>query len=299
MKMQITEHSGDEKRPARGFGDGSPLSHGGGGYSNGVGGTRRFVALALVSLCLLLVFLSSLAHAAQVTVTWEANTEPHLAGYRVYYGTASRDYDWSIDVGKATTYTVPNLANGVTYYFASKAYTTSKQESPYSAEAVQKACTYSISPTTAQFGTSAGTGTVSVATQTGCAWTATSSASWLTITAGSSGLGSGTVKYSVSANTSTSGRTASSTFAKNVCTVTQSGIQSYTITASAGTGGAISPSGSVAVSKGGSKTFTITPGTGYKISTVSVDGVSKGALTSYTFSSVMAAHTIRATFVVR
>ena len=242
------------------------------------------------------------AYGAQVALTWEANTEPHLAGYRIYYGTASRDYDWSIDVGKATTHTVTNLANGKTYYFAAQAYGTSKQESSHSAEVVLDTCTYSVSPTGAQFGTSAGTGTVSVTTQTGCSWTASSSASWLKITSGSSGSGSGTVKYSVSANTGTSLRTASSTFAKNVFTVTQSGTsgtQSYTITASVGTGGTISPSGSVTVTKYGSKTFTIAPKTGYRISAVTVDGVSKGALTSYTFSNVTATHTIKATFVVR
>ncbi len=70
----------------------------------------------------------------------------------------------------------------------------------------------------------------------------------------------------------------------------------YTISASAGTGGTISPTGSVAVSQGLNQSFTIAPSTGYKIAGVMVDGASKGAVTSYTFSNVTANHTIAASF---
>ena len=72
--------------------------------------------------------------------------------------------------------------------------------------------------------------------------------------------------------------------------------QTYTITASAGTGGTISPSGSVVVNAGSSQTFTITPTSGYTLSGVTVDGTSVGAVTSYTFSGVSANHTIGASF---
>jgi hypothetical protein len=70
----------------------------------------------------------------------------------------------------------------------------------------------------------------------------------------------------------------------------------YTITATAGAGGSISPSGSISVTSGNSKTYTITASSGYKISDVKVDGSSVGAVSSYTFSSVTSAHTISATF---
>jgi hypothetical protein len=70
----------------------------------------------------------------------------------------------------------------------------------------------------------------------------------------------------------------------------------YTITASAGANGTISPSGAVIVNAGASQTFTITPSTGYKVSGVLVDGASVGSVTSYTFSNVTAAHTIAASF---
>jgi hypothetical protein len=58
-------------------------------------------------------------------------------------------------------------------------------------------CTYAINPTQADFGTAAGIGNVNVTAPAGCGWTATSNASWLTITGGASGSGNGTVMYSV------------------------------------------------------------------------------------------------------
>lgn len=70
----------------------------------------------------------------------------------------------------------------------------------------------------------------------------------------------------------------------------------YTITASAGTGGTITPAGAVKVNGTASATFTIAPSAGYVLVDVLVDGVSQGALTGYTFSNVLADHTISAVF---
>jgi len=157
-------------------------------------------------------------------------------------------------------------------------------------------CTYSISPTGASFTASGGTGSVAVTTQSGCTWTASSGASWMSITSGASGTGSGSVSYSVAANTATSSQQAVLTIAGLACTVTEAGIQTYTITASAGTGGTISPTGSVSVNSGANQTFSITPSTGYTIAIVTVDGISVGAVTSYTFGNVKGNHTIAASF---
>ena len=74
------------------------------------------------------------------------------------------------------------------------------------------------------------------------------------------------------------------------------GILNYIITASAGTGGTISPSGDVLVPQFGSQTFTITPDTNYHIYDVLVDGVSVGAVSTYTFENVSDNHTIEAYF---
>ena len=70
----------------------------------------------------------------------------------------------------------------------------------------------------------------------------------------------------------------------------------YTITASAGSGGSISPSGAVYVTEGNSQIFAITPDSEYRINTVAVDGINQGAVTTYTFTNVTASHTINATF---
>jgi len=84
--------------------------------------------------------------------------------------------------------------------------------------------------------------------------------------------------------------------AGNTTTKTYNYTFTYTITALAGSGGSISPSGAVTVKSGDSVTFTITPNSGYAISDVKVDGKSVGAVTSYTFTNVLANHTIEATF---
>jgi len=70
----------------------------------------------------------------------------------------------------------------------------------------------------------------------------------------------------------------------------------YTITATAGTGGTISPSGAASVNYGESQTFVITASPGYRISDVMVDGSSMGVVSSHTFTNVTADHTIAASF---
>src|SRR5205085_10234888 len=75
-------------------------------------------------------------------------------------------------------------------------------------------------------------------------------------------------------------------------------IDSYSIGASAGTNGAISPSGPTAVNCGVNQAFTITPDPCYVVADVLVDGVSVGAVTSYGLTNVTAAHTIAASFAV-
>lgn len=72
--------------------------------------------------------------------------------------------------------------------------------------------------------------------------------------------------------------------------------QAYTITATAGENGSISPNGSVTVTEGDNQTFTITANSGYHIEDVLVDGKSVGAVSTYTFEDVAANHTITATF---
>ena len=70
----------------------------------------------------------------------------------------------------------------------------------------------------------------------------------------------------------------------------------YTIKATAGTGGSISPSGNVSVREGRDQTFTITPDKSYAVSNVKIDGKSIGAVKSYTFENVRRPHTIEVIF---
>lgn len=75
-------------------------------------------------------------------------------------------------------------------------------------------------------------------------------------------------------------------------------ITTYTITASAGANGSISPSGAVGVNCGDDQGFTITPANGYHIVDVLIDSVSVGPVGSHTFNNVTANHTISASFAI-
>jgi hypothetical protein len=100
-------------------------------------------AIFIFSTLLLLVALLSFnsaqpAYSAQVELTWDppaGTLSTELAGYRVYYGTASHDYSHTVDVGSVTNYVVANLNTGSTYYFAVTALGTDGSESAYSNEA--------------------------------------------------------------------------------------------------------------------------------------------------------------------
>lgn len=72
--------------------------------------------------------------------------------------------------------------------------------------------------------------------------------------------------------------------------------KTYTINATAGANGTITPNGNTTVNHGASQTYTIVPANGYVVDEVTVDGMSMGAVYSYVFTNVMANHTINATF---
>ena len=77
---------------------------------------------------------AGVAYSAQITLTWDASTDSDLGGYKIYYGTASRVYDVSLNVGNWTTCTISSLERGETYYFAVTAYNSQGSESGYSNE---------------------------------------------------------------------------------------------------------------------------------------------------------------------
>jgi hypothetical protein len=250
------------------------------------------------------------AFSAQATLSWNPPTTYTdgtpiigLGGFKLYYGTASGSYSQVLNVGNAAVYTVSNLTGGLTYYFAVTAYDTSGVESALSNE-VSKTMPPSgqqYSLTMNKSGTGSGTVTSSPAginCGTSCAasydagtivtLTATpTNGSTFTSWSGGGCSGNGTCSITMNADA-----TITASFGVNPNPTT------YTITAFAGTGGTISPSGSVMVNQGGSQTFTLVPATGYTVADVNVDGTSVGAVTSYTFSNVTTNHTISATFAV-
>jgi hypothetical protein len=95
---------------------------------------RRSSLRLIAALASILILAPVMAHAlTPVTVAWDENN-PVPEGYILYWGTASGNYTNSYDVGNATQYTVPDLQEGVTYYFAATAYDIDRNESAYSTE---------------------------------------------------------------------------------------------------------------------------------------------------------------------
>ena len=111
-------------------------------------------------------------------------------------------------------------------------------------------CVYTLTPASASEVAAAGTYTVSVTAGTGCAWSATSTVNWMSITGAATGSGNGTVKFSVIANTAATPRSGSLTIAGLVFSVTQAGAPStaFSLAATSVSATAAGGNGSVAVS---------------------------------------------------
>ena len=114
-------------------------------------------------------------------------------------------------------------------------------------------CSFTINPTNQSIGAAGGAGTrVSVSTTSGCAWSASSTATWITVTSGASGTGPGNVNFSVAANTGAV-RNGTLTIAGQTFTVTQAANCTYSITPT---------SQSVAAGAGGGTPIAVSTGTG-------------------------------------
>ena len=95
---------------------------------------RRFCEIALTAIVLLPPLFLSSSQAADVQLAWDPNPEADVIGYKVYYGTASGSYSYSVDVGNRTDCIISDLEAGKTYFFAATAYNSSGKESSFSAE---------------------------------------------------------------------------------------------------------------------------------------------------------------------
>ncbi len=211
-----------------------------------------------------------------------------IAGYRIYYGTASGVYSSVINAGKVLSYQIDGLAGGTTYYVAVTAYDATGAESGYSNEAIH------IAPAAPNYTMTANAGAGGSITPVGTTTVVSGSSQTYQISP-TPGFRIADVLIDGKSSGAMSTYTFTTITANHTISASFSAI-TYTITASAGSGGAISPSGTLAVNSGSSQTYSVTPSAGYRIAGILVDGVSAGAIASFTFMNVAANHTIAATF---
>ncbi len=123
---------------------------------SGQGNSKNYLKKVIVFLVLILILVAAAAFfdflgegsksSGSAVLSWSANSEPDLAGYKIYYGTSPRTddcppggYPEKLDAGKTTTpekptYVLENLKEGKTYYFSITSYDTSGNESCFSPE---------------------------------------------------------------------------------------------------------------------------------------------------------------------
>lgn len=99
--------------------------------------TRATTAVRVSPLALPLVLppVTNVVPRYSVTLAWDPSPSPGVVGYRIYYGTAPRDYTNQVNAGNATLLSVSNLNYGPTYYFTATAYDLAGLESDFSNEA--------------------------------------------------------------------------------------------------------------------------------------------------------------------
>ena len=241
---------------------------------------------------------SASAFAAQAVVHWDppmnsSGVVQPVIGYSIHIGTESGNYTQVIPVGNVTSYTISGLLEGRTYFFAGKAQDLSGVDSDFTPEVSKTIPLTSINYTMTSSASAGGSilpsGTVSVLEGSGKTYIVTPNEGYLISDVIVDGASVGAVSTYAFSNI-----TADHTITAKFAAVP---IQSYLITSISGPNGSISPSGTITVASGASKTFTITPRRGYSISSLKIDGVSVGIQSSYTFSALTANHTIQATFV--
>ncbi|MDP2759323.1 MAG: BACON domain-containing carbohydrate-binding protein, partial [Sideroxyarcus sp.] len=140
-------------------------------------------------------------------------------------------------------------------------------------------CSYTLSHASQSAAATGQSGTITVSSTSGCAWTAASNASWITVTSGASGSGTGTVAYSVSANTGTSARTGTLTVAGQTFTVTQAGAScSYALSSTSQSAAATGLSGTISVSSTSGCAWTAVSNASWITVTSGASGSSNGTV---------------------
>ena len=150
----------------------------------------------------------------------------------------------------------------------------------------QPACSYSLSASSASLGSAATNGSFTVTANVGCSWSVSSSDGWLTVTAGASGSGNGTVAYAVTANTSNClARTGTLTIAGQTFTVTQApGSGSTALPVTAATVGTDASNSSLTVAASAGCNWTANSNVGWLTVTAGSSGTGPGTV-AYAFTS--------------
>ena len=124
---------------------------------------KAFLIALLFVLCIITL---PAAYAATVNLSWDASTGSSIAGYKMYYGTSSRNYSNNVKVGNYKSCSLSGLQEGKKYYFAATAYNTSNVESAYSSEISYTVPNSSSTGSTSSGSTSGATSSGSTSTST-------------------------------------------------------------------------------------------------------------------------------------
>ena len=95
---------------------------------------RCQILIIIGSIFIFLFLLPGSGFSAQIRLAWDANTESNLLGYKVYYGTISKSYINSVDIGNEISFTLTGLAQGQAYFIVVTAYDNLYYESVFSLE---------------------------------------------------------------------------------------------------------------------------------------------------------------------
>jgi uncharacterized protein (TIGR03437 family) len=183
------------------------------------------------------------------TLSWSASST--ATSYAVYLGTSNPPPFLGTATGNS--YIPGTLSPATAYYWQVAATNAVGSVSSGISSFATLACTYVLGPASAAAGANGGAASFSVTSPAGCGWTAASNATWLTVTAGASGNGNGTVNYTVTANTTVNARSGTLTIGVQTFTVIQAGVScSY----------ALNPGSAAAGPSGGAASFAVTSPTG-------------------------------------
>lgn len=253
---------------------------------------RRLLYQALV--IALIIFIQTIAHAANVTLAWDPN-DPAPDGYSVFQRLEGQDYDYSSPVwplpgdgSTQTTCIIEGLEDDTSYYFVVRANVggdVSGDSNEINHITGPPAPTvYTI---TADAGSNGFISPASATVNAGGSQTFTISPA------------NGYHIVDVLIDSVSIGAVSTHTFAQvsgNHAIRAVFSVNTYAISAVVDGSGSISPSSSVSVAHGNSQPYTITAAPGSCVADVRVDGQSVGSINNYTFNNVTSTHSIRAVF---